>query len=179
MSPLTAPTDNLYKFLAIFGLIVTMFSVYVPLQHYIEYGRVTSRFFLATLPLGEREIAISRAGAIEAICTAAKAHSPSEPAPSDGKTDEFCKGVPIASAAASAAKEGIDKLREQVRPLEAQRDLVWQEFAIYLQFGIGGVVLGIAMTIAGFVLWYFKLQRYLDAAVKADAMPARRRVGKP
>jgi hypothetical protein len=33
---LNLPTDNLYKFVAIFGLIITLFSVYYPFQKYHE-----------------------------------------------------------------------------------------------------------------------------------------------
>jgi hypothetical protein len=35
------PTDNLYKFIAIFGLILTLFSVYYPFQKVYELGLKT------------------------------------------------------------------------------------------------------------------------------------------
>jgi hypothetical protein len=37
------PTDNLYKFLAIFGLLVSAFSIYVPMLRYMEFNRLSAR----------------------------------------------------------------------------------------------------------------------------------------
>lgn len=36
---LQAPTDNLYKFMAIFGLVLAGFSIYIPLQRLEAYDR--------------------------------------------------------------------------------------------------------------------------------------------
>lgn len=179
MNPLTTPTDNLYKFLAIFGLIVTMFSVYVPLQRFLEYERVTSKYAVASKPYWDRQLTIARAGATSSLCTlekeilAADAKS-SAPDRGNSKTAETCNDVQAASAAASAAEDGLDKAQEQQAGIALEREIVWHEYAIYLGFGIGGAIVGVIMTVAGFVLWYLKLQRYLDRAVKAEAAPQRR-----
>ncbi|MEO8009445.1 MAG: hypothetical protein ABI728_13135, partial [Betaproteobacteria bacterium] len=39
MNDMRPPTDNLYKFLAIFGLIVVGFCVYMPLQRLEAFAR--------------------------------------------------------------------------------------------------------------------------------------------
>lgn len=160
------PTDNLYKFLAIFGLLVTTFSIYVPLLRYIEFNRLSLRTDAVYSPMLDPLRVLDDEAKAEAECAIYQAYvrdkqRPSMADPCPKVADARAKGVP--------ARIAVERLQAQVAPLEIERKSVWQEYVLFLYIGIGGVVFGVLMCVSGFWLWYVRLQRYLDAAVKAEA----------
>jgi hypothetical protein len=160
------PTDNLYKFLAIFGLLVSAFSVYVPLLRYVEFNRLSHRADAIYGPMIEPAKILAEESHVELECAIYQAYLREKKQPS---TPDPCPKVAAAKARSVPARAEVERLKMQVSPLEVERNSLWQEYVLFLYIGIGGFCAGVAMCIAGFWLWYIRLQQYLDAAVKAEA----------
>jgi hypothetical protein len=62
------PTDNLYKFLAIFGLVLFGFSCYVPLQRLDEHAREVAKWNAAWGPILVRAQETSEVSRAELEC---------------------------------------------------------------------------------------------------------------
>ena len=172
------PTDNLYKFLAIFGLLVGAFSVYVPLLRYVEFNRLSHRTNAIYGPMIEPLKILDDEARAELECAIYQAYIRDKQQPP--KLDP-CPMVSAAKAKSAPARAELERLRAQVAPLEVERSSLWQEYILFLYVGIAGFIAGVAMCIAGFWLWYIRLQRYLDAAVKLEAAsskPSRVRVSR-
>jgi hypothetical protein len=165
------PTDNLYKFLAIFGLLVAAFSIYVPLLRYMEFNRLQLRADAIYGPMLDPLRVISDESMAELECSIYQAHLREKTKP---PTPDPCPKVAQAKATAVPARAEVARLRLQLAPLEVERSSVWQEYVLFLYVGVFGLALGIAMCVSGFWLWYVRLQRHLDASVKAQAISARR-----
>ena len=159
------PTDNLYKFIAIFGLVVGAFSVYVPLLRYVEFNRLSQKTSALYRPMVQHLIAIDDMAAAELECAIFQRAADKQKTP---KPDR-CINVDELKAKGGAARAELERLKTQVAPMEVERDSQWQEYVLFLYVGILGLVVGIAMCLGGFWLWYTRLQCYLDASVKLDA----------
>ena len=162
------PTDNLYKFLAIFGLLVAAFSVYVPLLRYVEFIRVSHRVDAIYGPMIESLRAIDDEARARLECAIYKAYLLEKKQP---PTPDPCSDVVVVKDKTASARTELERQKAQVAPLEVERNSLWQEYVLFLYVGIGGLLTGVAMCIAGFGLWYVRLQKYLDAAVRAEASP--------
>ena len=172
------PTDNLYKFVAIFGLVISAFSVYVPQLRYMEFNRLSQKVDAIYRPMLEPLMALDDEARIELSCAIHQAYVRDKQQPP--KSDR-CPMVAEIKAKAALAKVEVERLRAQAIPIEVDRRSLWQEYVLFLYVGVGGLFVGIAMGIGGFWLWYIRLQKYLDATLKNQASPpssSRRRVSR-
>ena len=69
---LQPPTDNLYKFLAIFGLVLFGFSIYVPLQRLEEHSREVAKWNAQWGPMTERAFELEDAAIADLECVIEK-----------------------------------------------------------------------------------------------------------
>jgi hypothetical protein len=161
-----APTDNLYKFLAIFGLVVIMFSIYVPLLRYMEFSRLSHKADAIYAPMIEPLTALDDEARAELECTIHQAYLRDKQQPP--KPDP-CPAVSAAKSKGSLARAQLEKLQAQLTPIEVDRNSIWQEYMLLLYAGSLGLLVGIVMCISGFWLWYTRLQKYLDASVRQQA----------
>ncbi len=167
------PTDNLYKFLAIFGLLVAGFSIYIPLQRYVEFNRLSNRASAVYGDMLGQIIALDDEAKAHAECTVIEAQKREA-----GKPYKFdsCDPTGAPKAKANLARNEVRRLKAKAQPLDTERTSTWQEYVPFLYLGIIGGTLGIAMCIGGFYLWYIRLQKHLDAAVRAEAVIPRLKV---
>ena len=165
------PTDNLYKFLAIFGVLIVAFSIYVPLLRYIDLNRLSVRSDAIYGPMADPLRVLAKEATAELECVIYQDYLRDRQKP---PMLNPCPTVSGAKSKGDIARPEVARLKAQVAPIEVERKSVWQEYVLFLYIGIAGFVVGVLMCIAGFWLWYDRLQRYLDAAVKADALSSGR-----
>jgi hypothetical protein len=152
------PTDNLYKFLSIFGLIVFGFSLYLPIQRLEEHSRETARWSAAWGPLVAQLRDMDDDARKELECAiirrergvAANVQSCKESDSSKAQRDKSFRQVQLAISELNSGKHNLIFL-------EAQFD--W-----YRQLGIVTGAFGLFCCAVGFRFWYIKVQKPLDVA---------------
>lgn len=162
------PTDNLYKFLAISGLIVFGFSIYIPFQRFEEFERSSVQLDIVYEPIIDKLMVVDDAALIQLNCSISK-RGGGKP-----KSSDPCKRVKEAKAVAAAATRELVALQAKVTNVKHERNLLFEQYRRSFVAGIFLGVLGLALCIAGFWLWYVRLQRYLDAVVRDDAQQRNR-----
>jgi len=148
------PTDNLYKFLAIAGLVIIVLSVVGP---WSRYEQLTSK----TIEV-ETQTSIYKKGIASVELAIMKLKEEWKKAKSEKERELL--------------QSRLDELQRQIRQLEiiipeiAGKKALHQRFmettAIFVVAGACGLVLGVVLSIVGFVLWYRRVQRYQDAILK-------------
>lgn len=160
------PTDNLYKFLAIFGLVIFGFSIYVPLQRLEAYGRSSVQLAAAYESFIERLKITDDAARAELECAINQSKK------NEGtKVDNFsaCDQVIEARATATRVRAEFEALQTQIKSLEYDRNFLYKQYRLYLHMGFVAGSIGFGLCIVGFWLWYVRLQKFLDAAARRDA----------
>ena len=168
------PTDNLYKFVALSGILMMLVGFAVP--PLIRYRAMQADLALLTqykATQGRRTRAneqMSRAAGVEfsairqALGTAGNLQAPDT---SKGRVDDLIK---TAAAIADSATAVADSLKQENiesldRSVEADRNF----FVFFVWVGWALAFAGILMAIWGFRNWYVKLQKPLDEIVRLDA----------
>ena len=160
------PTDNLYKFLAVFGLILFGFSWYVPLQRLEEHNREVARWNAAW---GAMMVRAQQAddGAREVLeCAITKAM------PNRGTATlmtKECAQVEVAKARAHVASNELSRAMKELEGGRYLLDHLGKLYATYLTLGLATGILGLLACISGFWLWYVRVQRPLDVAINERA----------
>ena len=136
------PTDNLYKFLAIAGVSITLFSIYLMFTR-AEIGATMRN----QLDLEERLIEVEEKQIDESLKKLKQTTGPEAKALEKARNDITIRKARLGENAPATT-----------RFLQMSVALVHDlQVAHYIGYGI---------AFFGFVLWYFKVQRYLDKAIK-------------
>jgi hypothetical protein len=138
------PTDNLYKFMAIAGLTLVVYSLIAP-------------FALLNRNLEKIESVASEAAAIGADVKLLNESLKVDPVTPGDREEAGKRLEQSADVARRNAVLGVK--REMVHRLNQQNLVV--EIA-----GIVALLVGSALAVAGFYLWYDRVQKYLDAAAR-------------
>jgi hypothetical protein len=156
MSPIPLPIDNLYKFMAICGLVVVV-------ANEITSNQLYHRFFeLKDQQLAEMykaSAARTEAGErlVQQFEAAYRRNDAAEIATLNRRFDEW-KALPRDQSAEEktviAMQESLDIERDVHRKVTLLEDSV-----------------ALLLSAAGFVLWYLRVQRYVDRQVKTTAGP--------
>lgn len=160
------PTDNLYKFLAIFGLLILGFSIYSPMRFLNEISQGNLRVDLAYQPMFEilDETFDADHAAFECWIKQEVLREKSEiikPHECDHyfQTKENVASVDAKLKVLQAAKEKAT----------LERNFLIQQYRQFIHLYIALGLFGFSLCAAGFWLWYVRLQRHLDAQVRRDA----------
>ena len=167
MNDMRPPTDNLYKFLAIFGLILVGFSAYIPLHALEAYSRSGLLVDLAYGPIIDRLRTVDDYSRAKLECAISGRNQVSKASP--------CDKLPKIKAATDLANTELVLLRAKVEMLEVERNFLSRQYILYFIIGVVLGSIGFLLCVTGFWLWYVRLQRFLDAAVHSEASFARRR----
>lgn len=153
------PTDNLYKFLAIFGLVVFGFSWYVPLQKLEDYNREVAKWNTAWGPVltRSRELDYNAREALE--CAIEKAESSTKRGLS-----KDCIEIELKRAQSDMATRDHERVIAELRGGREMLDYLGKQFTIYRNLGIAFGLVGLMLCVIGFWLWYVRLQKPLDIA---------------
>lgn len=163
---LQAPTDNLYKFLAIFGLIMFGFSIYVPLQRLEAYGISNTNLETAYEPLFEKLSIIDDASRTKLQCAINQTERGTT---NKANSHGACIELMNAMEKSEKAREDLISLRSKINQLEHERSFFYKQYYFYLCLGVVAGCIGLILCVAGFWLWYIRLQRFLDAAAQKEA----------
>lgn len=159
------PTDNLYKFLAISGLVLVIFS-FVFANKLIS--RLRERLF-------EVQVDVAKINAELDFLESQQGASP-----------DLGGGTPVSDPLHSQREQKVALAVADIKM--EQLEFLIRETRIATKGLILGVGIGGAMMVAGFTLWYEKLQKPLDQeiqmkevsqpnrALKSDGQPATRLV---
>lgn len=154
------PTDNLYKFLAILGLVVFGFSWYVPLQRLEEHNREVAKWNAAWGPIIGRAQELDDSARAELDCVIARARGTA----ARKSTSKDCSEVESKSAQSKLAARDLARAMEELRSGKEMLDYLGKQFVIYRNLGIVFGTGGLLSCVVGFWLWYVRLQKPLDLA---------------
>ena len=152
------PTDNLYKFMAILGLILLSSTIVIIIRMQDKSDKDFARVGLI--------------GLIKVDLAVLGWHEATGP-PKTLKTDEAIENW------RSAQKEKKEELETQLRKLEVS-GLELEEFAAssrvrqrWARIAYVLVPIALVLTIVGFSLWYMRLQKFLDMYIRNKAESVR------
>lgn len=150
----TPPTDNLYKFVALTGLILLIFAFIYPLQ-------LISDLELRTVDTNTKIslLAVEKSNIEEDLATAKK---------SKKLSFEEIESLADRSRKFQLKSVEVDGEHERLGTLTKQLRFVWNALTILIVFGFG-------MTCVGFYCWYYRVQKVLDKNLSPRQL--RRKVG--
>jgi len=70
---------------------------------------------------------------------------------------------------AITAKKDFEAIKEKNTSLEAEHAFLLSQYLFYRALGLVAGLIGLVLCVAGFWLWYVRLQRYLDIASRENA----------
>lgn len=170
MDVLKPPTDNLYKFISIFGLIIFVVSIAAP---YIASEQLSTLTTVIAKPIADIKLLNQDNARLLSEVDEVQGRLPKQ---SQNLTEAEKQTVRQVFAESDRllkeVRENIRKIRElettsdmQIKTADARAatllGLIW-----WTSFG---KVIGLVSILTGFTLWYFKLQRYQDLLLKNQA----------
>lgn len=181
-SPLKLPTDNLYKFLALGGLVSFLFSISVPFfavrdleaeavglveesarleQRAKDQEELASRFEQET---GQQKAAWEK--------KLAEAATLPEPDKQQLRTEiaEWKKGVDTKAAMMRASLDTLLDRGTKIEALNKQIEVRTADLDRLLSYWPLAFWGGIAMTLIGFSAWFWRVQRHLDTLLRTEAL---------
>jgi hypothetical protein len=186
---LTPPTDNLYKFLAISGLAVVLVSATYPTYLYFDLDQQSLEIQRDTELLS---FEVDQLNDISRAIDQTEARVDARMKDVDEQIEKLKRGEITQEAAFAAnnqAKAEIATLREQATKLrdkarESQRndidrklklrqyDLLRERATTIAILGFVGIAVGLVTTVAGFSLWYSRMQRFQDEILARESLRA-------
>jgi hypothetical protein len=157
------PTDNLYKFLAIFGLVLIGYSLYIPLQKLQEYGHEVVKWNAAWGPLLVRSLQMYEDDRAELVCAIAKASDTA----ALKSTSKDCTEVAAKSAQTKLNRQELARATAELQGGKGMLDYLEKQYVFYRNLGLATGFIGLLLCGAGFWLWYKRVQKPLDMASKS------------
>jgi hypothetical protein len=145
----TPPTDSLYKFMAIFGLVALAWSLTFPAQKQAEYHVLELELDAELKTVAE--VSENLKAQYKAIVTKQGTLDPNSAEWRDLEVEKRDKHIALLKASEpTAAKQGrLGALQDNAN-----------KFSLLER---AGYVVGIVLSMLGFALWYLRIQRHLDA----------------
>ncbi|MCA2997687.1 MAG: hypothetical protein ING75_03700 [Rhodocyclaceae bacterium] len=153
---ISAPTDSLYKFLAIAGVVMVLWGAAFPWNKAYE-ARLEGAVLRADIRVvGEKAVQLK------------------------GQNDELSRQLEAANDESLKQALRAKKRDLYIQLIEAQHPVniglekvkvVDEANQMYMRIGWISVTGGAALTLIGFVAWYFRIQQYVDRDVKAGRKP--------
>lgn len=148
---ITAPTDSLYKFLAIVGVVMVLWGVIFPWKKSLDYN----------LKLAELKTEI------EYCSLKAKEYETAYKLISNNADQS--NGVVNSNNEVSIKKRDLYiKYLESQMPLDKKiqtLSIIKETQIQYKLVGLASVAIGLIITIFGFYFWYTKIQKYVDQEI--------------
>lgn len=189
MEILKPPTDNLYKFLALSGLLLSVFSIVYPAHLYMEIDK--------DMLILDRDIELLNIG-IRELNDKVKDFKSSDSEMEEllKKADEMVEKMVTNTSKQSitTAEESLAEVKKSIGMFMKEQKQFWKisgshqknlaEIGYKLKlikfysnsaklitgFAIIGLLLGLIMTVSGFTLWYCRSQKYQDQILQKQAM---------
>jgi hypothetical protein len=151
---LKLPTDNLYKFMAIFGLVLTVTGLYLDVQMGRESNEALISVMVEDARVSDTMLAQSKKGLD--LVQQLKAHNPNTPEGARAQTELLNE--------MKSLNAHWEHLRRKAPYITAKRryDHISAEYST-LAFRIPLLLIGgIFLSGLGFWLWYVRVQKFLD-----------------
>ncbi len=159
------PTDNLYKLVAIFGLIVWGFSFYIPLQKLDEAQLEFAKWNAEWNPILFRALDVDNNAREQLECAIADAKvSVNDPNP-----DQYCEAIEAKFLEQKLAASNLELNMAELRGRKNIVDELEKRYDRYRCYGLVCTFVGFVTMILGFWCWYVKVQRPLDLALRREA----------
>jgi hypothetical protein len=172
------PTDNLYKFMALFGLVLSVTSLILMWSEFRHNSEAINQLNINTAQV---EAAIQlRSKHITYLERTLNNFAPSSsqpittmPATRNYTTVELMDMLAFKNAIIGPAIQEGDNITTQMAVLKANTDNIRYSISesdlIIVKYR-HAVIFGIGLSIFGFMLWYYRLQRYQDMMLRAEAI---------
>ena len=173
---LQPPTDNLYKFLAISGLLLFILSIVLPewaiynIRMQIIATEAESSALQFEVSSLERQTTILESQVDSHLASQSSADAPT----TRNAIDHHDKGLAkrqLVELTGNLRKKLLDisvknsQIEARVKTDKYMNSMIRR----YLIVAVGASVIGFLLTVTGFHLWYFRLQRFLDHSVRSEA----------
>lgn len=157
------PTDNLYKFIALLGMTIFILSLIFPIWKMQE---IAERNFILEeeLSLYQRRMKDAKLKAAS-LWSFVEQHPPDKSPPNKAQLDRFVSQVDLMEKELKDIGDWQSKAIIRVEFLKYLKQQL-ERWEVYLTIG---VCIGSAIMLCGFIMWYFKLQRYQDRIIKKEA----------
>lgn len=185
MSLFTPPTDNLYKFVALSGIVLIVAGLTIPPVFFHQTGmeylaqlhdskefEVQEKFVNERLPIldGRKEQVLNQKDNLQQRLDRLKSASPStEVDKVEGQIKEANHEIEKIEDSSHELTLNLELKRAQIKYEETVSANRLSLSRLFLMLGFGAVIFGICISILGFTLWYKKLQRYQDRKVTEEA----------
>lgn len=148
MSLPNLPTDNLYKFVALVGVIILIATLYFPIMKAREY-RLSMVKLKGQLRLLDIELDYLKEKA------------------TDLKSDHDNTGHTRTELIYEAHQ--LKMKSEELKTKGEELRILELDYQLLISIQKSGMLMGILTGILGFSLWYFKIQRYQDRQLKKNS----------
>jgi len=145
-SMIQPPTDNLYKFMAIFGLVLFLAGTLYPAKKIEDISR---RIGNMNHLISEELIIFKRQDLQDKLVRIEKGLKNKNV---DSEKEQLLKGIQYFENRNPSVDKALKEIETEIEILIG-----------YLVFGIFTTIMGIVLMIFGFRLWYTRLQKYPDA----------------
>jgi hypothetical protein len=142
---LPLPTDNLYKFTALAGVAICIFSFLTPMDRWSEFAKL----------LAETEADLVFLQAQVSNFNEDTQHKLKYPDSQVVRADELIDR-------SIKQRESLNKVERQISYAKSLRDLLMEQMRVFWSL----FSLGLCMSLIGFLLWYIKVQRPQDLATE-------------
>ncbi len=158
---ITPPTDSLYKFIAIAGLIILGWGVAYPWDKGIEYK----------LKVADTEAEVKkgklRVDHLKSLYDSLKSEEAKiKSGPKNHDNDLMLTAIDV-----KKQKLYIDILESQ-QPSDdriAVLNVLQEALTSYRIMGVVSIIAGLLLSVTGFLLWYIRIQKYVDEKVALDS----------
>jgi hypothetical protein len=159
------PTDNLYKFLAIFGLVIQILMFWYYDKIVSEAVTLQTEILADTDFInGKKHSSLDLIEQLEELNN--KAHIKNR--------DSIINLIVTENKKLAVYKDELSLAEKKRVILDEKKDYVhmWLKFAYVIN------AIGLILMVAGFLLWYHKLQKYQDIIIKNEAMKIKNEIEK-
>lgn len=148
------PTDSLYKFVALSGLAVVLISLYYPAEQVreLQIQQIDIEASVANIEY-ENLILKQKAAFLEKQIDQADDDEVSRDLHEERYQAELALNQKL-----NTAKASTEKLK-----------ILRSDCELYVALSWARLLIGLAMSIIGFCLWYFRVQRHLDQKLRNEA----------
>jgi len=153
---LTPPTDSLYKFIAISGLVAIGFSVAYPWNKHIEYELKVAE---VQAEIDKSQLKVDQ---LKDLFDSLREQESKLPTRDRDQLDMLKEKEKNVVSQMREAQLPVDERRRALRNLnEALRS--------YYLMGLVSLITGALLATTGFWLWYLRVQRFVDSKMRNDA----------
>lgn len=168
------PTDNMYKFIALFGLVIFIASIVFPLpkSQDIELMNIEIEKGWKLLDCAKASSDFKYTQQLQDIKQMDGLRVKNEKAPSKDTEQLWLKQAKCSLNELRISVDETEKsLKDSIELIAGRKKLIvlLKQLLIYKKLCYIGGILGPILMLIGFILWYYKVQKYEDIILRKKA----------